>query len=379
MKSKRRANVFYHGVIWFCILPLFLWPCTAMSQTTRSRGEVAVVANHLTRDGQPWIPHGFHQIGFAVAPKMLQDAPPFFRVAFEHYTPREYSEMKAHGADSVRIQVAQNGIDPDGEAFTPNFRDKVIGAVRSAREVGLTVIISIQNEKQTGETQVPVELPSKATERVWTGLVPIFGKDRGIIFELFNEPRIIPTPKGGPTPDQWRSWAEAMNRMVDVIRGLGAVNVVVADGLQFAETLHGAPELIDPLHQVVYASHPYAHTSQDQTEGAWNWKFGDYSRRAPVLISEWGIGYYCDLHTPKATQQFLQYLQDHGIGLEIVTWDWESSTFGSFNYDFPNPKVSTFEGGVCQGRDIPAGFGPGKMVERWYKTGSPAPMPPHLR
>ncbi len=57
---------------------------------------------------------------------------------------------------------------------------------------------------------------------------------------------------------------------LDVIRALGAVNVVVADGLQVAETLHGAPELIDPLRQVVYASHPYAHTSQDQTEDAWN-------------------------------------------------------------------------------------------------------------
>ena len=374
MKSRRLGINLCCVAVWSLLTLPFLLPGMAFSQTTPGRGEAAVVGVHLTRDGRSWVPHGFHQIGFAVAPKMLQNAPPFFRVAFENYTAHEYSEMKAHGADSVRIQVAQNGIDPAGEAFTSDFRDKVIGAVRSAREVGLTVIISIQNEKQTGEVQIPVELPSKATERVWKELVPFFGKDRGVIFELFNEPRITPTPKGGPTPDQWRSWAEAMNRMINLIRSLGAANVVVADGLQFAETLHGAPELIDPLQQVVYASHPYAHTSQDQTEDAWNWKFGDYSQKAPVLITEWGIGYYCDIHTPKATQQFLQYLQDHGIGLEIVTWDWESSTFGSFNYNFPSPKVSSFEAGVCQGRDIPAGFGPGKMVERWYKTGSPAPQ-----
>ena len=374
--SRRLYKRFLCEAVWFSLTPLLLLPVVAVSQTTPRGGEAAVAGAQLTRDGRPWIPHGFHQIAFAVAPKMLQDAPPFFRVASENYTPQEYSGMKAHGADSVRIQVAQNGIDPAGEAFTPDFRDKVIGAVRSARETGLTVIISIQNEKQTGEMQMPSELPSKATERVWKELVPIFGQDRGVIFELFNEPRITPTPKGGPTSDQWRSWAEAMNRMIDVVRTLGAANVVVADGLQFAETLHGAPELNDPLQQVVYASHPYAHTSEDQTEDAWKRKFGEYSRKVPVIISEWGIGYYCDIHTPKATEQFLQYLQDHRIGLEIVAWDWQSSTFGSFNYDFPDPKVSSFEGGVCQGRDLPAGFGPGKMVERWYKTGSPAAAPP---
>ncbi len=363
-------------VTWCCISALIVSPSVTLSQTTARGGEAAVAGARLTRDGQPWIPHGFHQIGFAVAPKMLQGAPPLFRVASENYNSKEYSEMKAHGADSVRIQVAQNGIDPAGEAFTPEFRDKFVEAVRSAREAGLTVIISIQNEKQTGELQIPVELPSRATERVWKELTPIFGKDRGVIFELFNEPRITPTPRGGPTADQWTSWAAAMNRTIDVVRALGAVNVVVADGLQFAETLHGAPELNDPLHQVVYAAHPYAHVSQDQTEDAWNWKFGEYSRKAPVLISEWGIGYYCDVRTPKATQQFLQYLQDHNIGLEIVTWDWASSTFGSFNYNFPNPKVSSFEGGACQGRDIPVGFGPGRMVERWFKTGSPAPVLP---
>ena len=377
MKIKQVGEFLRFGMVWSCVFSFFLWPCTAVSQATHDSGQASVLGIHLMRDGRPWTPHGFHQIAFAVAPKMLENAPPFFRVASENYTAQEYSAMKAHGADSVRIQVAQNGIDPAGEAFTSEFRDKVIGAVRSAREAGLTVIISIQNEKQTGEPQTPVELPSKATERVWTELSPLFGRDRGVLFELFNEPRFVPSPKGGPTPDQWRSWGEAMNQTISVVRALGARNVVVADGLQFAETLKGAPELVDPLHQVVYASHPYAHTSQDQTEDAWNRKFGDYSHRAPVLISEWGIGYYCDVHTPNATERFLQYLQDRGIGLEIVTWDWESPTFGSFNYGFPNPKISSFEGGVCQGRDIPPGFGPGRMVERWFKTGSPAATPTH--
>ena len=105
------------------------------------------------------------------------------------------------------------------------------------------------------------------------------------------------------------------------------------------------------------------------------WKFGDFSSTAPVIISEWGIGYYCDIDTPKQTERFLQYIQDHGIGLEIVTWDWAPPTFGSFNYGFPQPQTSSFQAGVCSGRNIPGGFGVGKMVERLYKTGTPSSWP----
>jgi hypothetical protein len=42
-------------------------------------------------------------------------------------------------------------------------------------------------------------------------------------------------------------------------------------------------------------------------------------KHAPVIISEWISGaYFCDADTPESTVQFLQYLQEHGIGLEVV-------------------------------------------------------------
>ena len=125
--------------------------------------------------------------------------------------------MREHGAESVRIQVAQNGIDRSGSYYSREFEVKVIGAVHAARQAGLTVIISIQNEEQTGEQQKEAELPTTATERVWCALAPVFAHDRGVLFELFNEPRIRPMPPRGPSPDQWQTWAAAMNRMISVI------------------------------------------------------------------------------------------------------------------------------------------------------------------
>ena len=46
-----------------------------------------------------------------------------------------------------------------------------------------------------------------------------------------------------------------MNGTIRTVSALSAVNLVVADGLQFAEQLGGAPQLEDMLSQVVYAAH----------------------------------------------------------------------------------------------------------------------------
>ncbi len=136
---------------------------------------------------------------------------------------------------------------------------------------------------------------------------------------MLNEPRIGPQTDSPPPVEQWRAWALAMNQTIALVRRLGAVNVIVADGLEASQELSGAPRLSDRLHQVVYAAHPYALQNMDEMPGAWKQKFGDFSRESPVIISEWGIGYHCDANTASSTVAFLNYLQENQIGLEIVT------------------------------------------------------------
>ena len=341
--------------------------------------DVVVSGTQLIRNGVPWIPHGFYQIAFEVPPAELQYQQPFWTTAQQNYTPAEYTRMRQAGADSVRIQLAQPGMDPQNPLFSAQFRDQAVGAIQAARAAGLTVIVSIQDEAQTGDPRMSTSLPSAATQRVWQELAPVFGQDRGVLFELFNEPHIGPQAVVPfPTPD-WPTWAAAMNATIQTIRSLGAVNVVVADGLQFAQELAGAPSLNDPLHQVAYAAHPYSLNASDQTPAVWDVKFGSFSATAPVIISEWGIGYYCDADTPTSVTTFLQYLQNHGVGLEAGTWDWASSGFGSVIYDFPNSQVSRFVGPsgplTCHYDNTSSGyypgFGPGKMVESWFQTGTP--------
>ncbi len=70
-------------------------------------GNAAVVGAHLVRDGNRWIPHGFSQIAFAVAPgEFNYSKRKFFQTAYDNYSATEYVKMKAVNADSVRMQVA---------------------------------------------------------------------------------------------------------------------------------------------------------------------------------------------------------------------------------------------------------------------------------
>lgn len=329
-------------------------------------GNVTVRDNRLIRDGGDWIPHGFVQVAF-VAPPGVNDSNPIFPIASENYSPEEYSAMRASGADSVRMQVSQPGLDPENPLFILQFRGRVIAAVQAARAAGLTVIISIQDETQSGET-MPTALPDDATRRVWQELAPAFGTDRGVLLELLNEPRL------SVSPTNWQAWGEAMNKTIRTVRDSGAMNVVVADGLEFAEQLKGAPRLNDPLGQVAYASHPYAHNASEQNATAWDSKFGDLAREVPVIVTEWttAVPYYCQTDTtPASVVSFLQYLQDHKIGLEVVTWDWSSLHFGSAVYDFPRGAFSNFIGSSGTLSCMDVGFGPGAMIETWYRTGMP--------
>jgi endoglucanase len=360
------------------VLATLLVPGTASAgQGGPGGGQVVVRGRDLLRDGHPWVPHGFYQIAFEVAPANLAHADhPFWANAYQHYSPDEYRQMRAAGADSVRLQIAQVGADPKSPQFDRGFLDKALCAIDAARRAGLTVIVSVQDETHVPGDR-PIDLPDDGTRRVWQEIAPRFARDRGVLYELLNEPRPAPNP-----PD-WQRWAQAMNATIHTVRAAGAGNVVIADGLAVGHVIDGAPALADP--QVAYASHPYAlppprpgtpaapwQGPPGQREPAWQAQFGTFAQHAPVIITEWlSGGYYCNGETPESTVRFLQYLQRRGIGLEVGTWDWAPGGFGSARWHFPGDEVSSFAGRACH----QPGYGLGAVVQAWYRTGTPPSRP----
>lgn len=331
---------------------------------TPNRGEVVVQGKELLRDGRPWIPHGYYQIAFEVAPANLKRADhPFWATAYNHYSPDEYRDMRSAGADSVRLQIAQVAADPNSRQFDRFFLDKALGAIQSARDAGLTVIVAVQDETHVPGDK-PIDLPDEGTQRVWRQIAPRFAHDRGVLFELLNEPR----PQ--PNPANWRRWKDAMMATTRVVRQEGAVNVVIADGLGVGQILDGAPLLPDS--QVAYASHPYALQAPGQKRQTWDAKFGNFTRRAPVIITEWlSGGYFCNADTAQSSVDFIHYLQDHRVGLEVGIWDWAPGGFGSARWSFPDGKFSSFVGLACH----QPGYGIGQVIRTWYATGAPPARP----
>lgn len=339
-------------------------------------GQVSIVNNKLLRDGKPWIPHGFFQVAFQASPNE-QNVPGFETQAQQYYTPQEYTDMANAGADSVRVMLGQTVGDPQNTMYySQTLVNQFIGAVQAARQAGLTVIVGIQDESIT-QDQSPTDLPNAATQRVWSQLVPAFKDDKGILLELFNEPGTGPTQV--PQPAAWQAWATMMNSTITSVRGEGATNVVVADGLAHAGTLTGAPELTDNLNRIAYASHPYtfqASSEEEQNATAFlDYSFGNFAANHPVIITEWGQGYYCGPTNPTFLITFLNYIQSKGIGLEMGTWDWGGPTaFGGTQYNFPNIQTSMY---YSNGSLIPCSTagtptpsrGPGLTINAWYTTG----------
>lgn len=302
--------------------------------------------------------------------------------------------MVQQGADCVRIQFAQTGVDPQGLYRSQTFTNDVIAAAKAARAAGLTVILSDQDEAQTGETNEP-GLPAGGAQGAWANLLttaPWIGQDTGIMLEIYNEPFIGVTPEGPPPTADWTQWQTAMNALIAKIRGTGAKNVLIADGLEHAEELTGALPLTDTISPVIYGSHPYAHNYEDQNAAGtdengnvvagtgWNVMFGNFAASTPVIVTEWGNGYYCDNITGTADVAFLQYLQGRGVGLVATTWDWAGPNFGSIRVNFPKNTVTSFPAAgtpIChidaqtEKAAIDDGIGPGQLVQTWFTTGTP--------
>lgn len=333
------------------------------------------------RNGVVWVPHGLNSVAFVASPSVRTGA---FGAAYNSFNTAEIAAMKAWGADTIRFQVSQAALDKDDPTpglYDADFINQVVAGVTAARTIGLNVIVSVQDEKGTGE-MTPTPLPDNGTGNAWALLAPAFKNDNGIMFEILNEPR----------PDHitnWGPWAAAMDNMVSIIRGAGATNVLIADGLNLAEQLDQAPVLNDPLNQVAYGSHPYAHSKYDQTANGnripytgWDAKFGNVSVSsiAPVLVTEWSLEndvaapapdnafQYCDSDSNQAALNLLNYLQGKGIGLL------------AFSYDLPNQPLLPRTGRVM--RDLSgtpttlanttcpdAAFGVGNIVQTWYRTG----------
>jgi hypothetical protein len=337
-------------------------PATPPATTPVAVPGISVFGSHLLNNGSPWIPRGVQIVGLVAPDGSLSGK---YVAAHQHYSESELTRAVADGANMVRFQVSEFGLDPEATLYSAAYVREVGNAVETARSLGLQVIISIQAQGPAGENNRCPE-PDAGTARVWAGLAAAFAGDHGVMFELYNEPGL------GPGPNDWQTWlnggpvvqasgfsceAVGMQTLVDLIRGEGATNVIIIPGLGGETTLSGMPAVSDPTDpsnpQLAYGIH---YPIPSGGIGVWDTSFGRLSARVPVMITEWDENSTtnCFANAPNQSSLLLDYLAAKQIGIVGFAFDLP----GTIITDYATYAPTTFDRFAC---GVPGG-GPGLLL-----------------
>lgn len=347
-------------------------PASITPGPTGSGQVVDVSGLHMTLNGSSWLSRGVVLQGFVRPLAALQAGNDPARLnARLNYGAAELAAIRAYDADTIRFQIGQPSLDPNSPLYDADYLTQVVTAIKQARQAGFVVMIMMQDESISGE---PAEhpLPTAETQSDWDLFTTAFGSDRGVVFELYNEPSL------SASQANWQLWLNGglvtgqtvpsigMQALINHVRSKGAQNVFVLDGLGYASTLHGVPVVTDPLNRLVYAVHPYQHGSADESQ--WDAEFGIPSASLPVWADEWsaatdmqlGLG---SLPSYQVAVDLLNYLRAHSIPVCTGTFDMPRFVVQNIpgwtltNYDNYSATSTTEGSGTLVHIDFAANYG----------------------
>ena len=332
--------------------------------------DVSVHGAQLEKGGVPFRPRGVQIVGL-VAPKGSLTG--VYAKAHRHFGAGELSKAAGDHADTIRFQVSEFGLDPRDSLYSPAYVQEVESAVKTARTDRFTVIVSVQAEPPAGKpTRCP--LPDEGTLRVWNKLAPAFAADRGVLFELYNEPSLQPSQRnwtlwrdgGQVTGTNGSCTAVGMQTLVASIRSGKASNVIVVPGLKLEQTISGMPALTDPASpsdpQLAYGIH-YPSLSGGST--LWDKEFGAASRHVPVIVSEWnasGTSENCQPAWPAEAPGLLNYLAGKDIGIVGFAFDYPKTIIETW----PAYTPTSYHDFACHAPGVPGRGGPGHLLFSRY-------------
>ncbi len=268
--------------------------------------------------------------------------------------PAEFQIMATQwGVNAVRIPVNENFWLSSSSSYCPNYRSTVAEVVHLVEQQGMIPIIDLHTGGPINTTTPksgPECAPDSGSVTFWKQVANAYQTDPNVLFELYNEPHGIP----------WSIWrnggditcsstglayhAVGMQQLLQAIRGAGAQNVVLADGIDFASNLTQVPEYALAGSNVAYVYHLYVNQSDPTTPSTWSAQLGSTTQLFPVVATEFGV-LGCQTPYPSGTeQQILDFLTANGIG--YTAWGWWAGGCG-FPSLLSNESGACFDGG-CQ-------------------------------
>lgn len=228
-------------------------------------------------------------------------------------------------ANVVRVQVAPALLMPGEDTIDATYLKLIESIVSKATSLGLVTILSDQTEYFHG-----ADLPVASDISFWQYMANQFkGNDR-VMFDLYNEPRLMPPTTARAENRMWNLWQNGGtyegttyvgdNAVIAAIRATGASNVLIAESNRFDRDLTELPThlLTDPNGNTVYGVEPNL-TGKDDTRAEWESHFGTLAATYPIFPEAFLPHYTeCNTNAPAVLPKELNYLGQIHMG--VIVW-----------------------------------------------------------
>jgi len=210
-------------------------------------------------------------------------------------------------ANIIRLPLAQDrwfGKAPEQNDHGILYRALVDRIVAACASQGCYVILDL-HWSDCGVWGADIgqhSMPDTNSVLFWQDAAARYRNHPAVLFDLYNEPRdvswevwlhgglITERPAGRRETQPKTFQAVGMQPLLDAVRSVGAKNVVLVGGLDWAYDLSGVLqgyELKDPAgNGVIYDDHAYPF--KGDTAARWIVKMEEASKRLPIFIGEFG-------------------------------------------------------------------------------------------
>jgi Cellulase (glycosyl hydrolase family 5) len=293
-------------------------PTAAVGHCFHPVAPFRVVGNHLVdARGHDFIPYGMTINGLAHPGWQAHVGPDLRHIR---------ATATTWCANTVRIQAAPSNLlahPSSGRPYNRAFLAALMAQVTLARRLGLAVVLTAQTEDTTLAPG-----PTTQTIQYWRVLEEHLQGQGGIMFDLFNEPRLW----AGSVSRTWMLWQKGgryhgvsylgMQTLANRLRRDHIGRIFWIEGPFVANAL--PDQLLQ--HEITGENMVYDVHHPRGTHSPRNWweQFGELSVRVnePVVLGEWAQyaapKTECWPDARRTVPAFLQYLHVHKIGL--VVW-----------------------------------------------------------
>lgn len=205
----------------------------------------------------------------------------------------------------IRLPLAQDrwfGVSPEQKDKGVAYQALVRKVVDTVNSQGCYILLDLHwNDCGIWGNQIGQHvMPDMNSVTFWRDIAREYRNEPGVLFDLYNEPHDVPWDtwlKGGIVTDRGQRGGRpkvyqtpGMQGLLNAVRSVGANNVLVCGGLDWAYDMSGIlanRQLSDPYgNGVIYANHTYP--IKGDTMKKWMAKMDVAVKKIPVIVSEFG-------------------------------------------------------------------------------------------